>query len=331
MIKTQLTSLLKSTSLLRIFASLRSLYPVSPGLLICTLALGGCTDNTRQEIPVPAEINRVVSMAPSLTECLFAIGAGDKVAGVTTFCGYPEKANELPRIGGYTDANYEKVYSLQPDLAILLDEHYAAAERLTQLNIAHVKFDTSTIPAIFETLEGMGRLLDHEAESLQVIEHAKKRIKEIQDITRGTEPKKVLISIGRNMGSGGITAVYVAGKNTLYNEILKLLGAENVYEGDLEYARMSKEGIMHLNPDVIIDLIPDLETSIKMTPEEVRAEWKVLRTVPAVKNNQIYVLGSDYVCVPGPRFILVLEDIARAVYPDKFDQQQLRQNNYRAE
>lgn len=285
---------------------------------LCLMVLSGCTDNTRQAIPIPEAINHVVSMAPSLTECLFAIGAGDKVVGVTTFCNYPEKANERPRIGGYTDANYEKIYSLKPDLAILLDEHFAAAERLTQLNIAHVKFDTSTIPAIFKTLEGMGTLLDHKEESLRVIADAKKRIAEMQKITQGAEPKKVLISIGRNMGTGGITAVYVAGQNTLYNEMLKLLGAENVYEGDLEYARMSKEGIMHLNPDVIIDLIPDLETSIKMTTDDVRSEWEILRTVPAVKNDQVYVFGSDYVCVPGPRFILVLEDIARAVYPDKF-------------
>ncbi|MDH3981791.1 MAG: ABC transporter substrate-binding protein, partial [Kiritimatiellaceae bacterium] len=153
----------------------------------------------------------------------------------------------------------------------------------------------------------------------QVIAAAKKRIAEIQEITKGTDPKKVLISIGRNMGTGGITAVYVAGQNTLHNEMLKLLGAQNVYEGDLEYARMSKEGIMHLNPDIIIDLIPDLETSVKMTTDEVRSEWEILRTVPAVKNDQVYVFGSDYVCIPGPRFILVLEDIARAVYPDKFE------------
>jgi iron complex transport system substrate-binding protein len=288
-----------------------------PLVSLCLTLLTACTE-TQEQIEVPTDINRVVSMAPSLTECLFAVGAGDQVVGVTTFCGYPAEANGLPRIGGYTDANYEKIYSLKPDLAILLDEHYTAAERLTQLGIAHVKFDTSTIPAIFNTIEEMGKLLGKGAESRQVIADARTRIEEIREITKDSEPRKVLVSIGRNMGSGGISAVYVAGQTTLYNEMFKIIGAENVYNGDLEYARMSKEGIMHLAPDVIIDLIPDLETSVKMTPEEVRAEWEILKTVPAVKNDQVYVFGGDYVCVPGPRFILILEDIARAVYPENF-------------
>jgi iron complex transport system substrate-binding protein len=273
-----------------------------------------------EPVPVPEKIERIVSMAPSLTECLYAVGAGGRMVGATAYCNYPEEACALPRIGGYTDANYEKIYVLRPDLVVLLDEHYMAADRLDALGIPHVLLDTSTIPDIFNTLDTLGRLLDTEETATQVVADLRRRIRSIQEKT-ATAPRRrnVLVSIGRNMGSGELTDVYVAGRKTLYNEMLETIGAHNVYEGNLEYARISHEAIMQLAPDAIIDLIPDLESSSSMSVEDVRKEWNILEGVPAVENGQVYVFGNDYVCVPGPRFIRVLEDMARAVYPERFD------------
>lgn len=271
-----------------------------------------------QPQPLPEKAERVVSMAPSITEAVFAIGGGDRIVGVTTFCNYPSQANQLPRIGGYADPNYEMIYTLKPDLAILLNEHYAAGKRLAALGIPYIKIDTSTIPDIFETLRTLGTIFHTEEEAAQEIERLQQRIDEIKARTAGTAKRRVLVSIGRNMGSGGLTDVYVAGKHTLYNEMLELLGAENVYAGSMEYARLSHEGIMRLQPDVIIDLIPDLESALNMNAEAVRHEWDILKNVAAVKNGEVHVFGGDYVCVPGPRFILTFENIARAVYPECF-------------
>ena len=97
---------------------------------------------------------------------------------------------------------------------------------------------------------------------------------------------------------------------------LDLIGAESVYTGSLSYARLSSESIMRLDPDVIIDLIPDLGTSRKLNHKQVQREWNELENVSAVKNGEVHVFDDDYVCIPGPRFILLLENIARAVYPD---------------
>ncbi|MEE9367604.1 MAG: helical backbone metal receptor [Pontiella sp.] len=274
-------------------------------------------------------------MAPSITECIFAIGAGDRVVGVTKFCNFPDAAVSLPKIGGYTDANYEMIYTLKPDVAIMLHEHYAAAERLGALGIPHIKVDTSTIPAIFETLRTLGTVFHTEDVAEMEIERLQQRISEIQTITKDAPKRKVLVSIGRNMGSGGLTDVYVAGILTLYNEMLELIGAENVYSGSMEYAKLSHEAIMRLDPDVIIDLIPDLETSLNLKPNEVRQEWNILKNVTAVKNGEVHVFGGDYVCIPGPRFVLTFENIARAIYPEYFRTDKTRQtrsgNNVGAE
>jgi len=273
-------------------------------------------------LPLPEKAVRVISMAPSITECIFSIGGGERVVGVTTFCNYPKATDALPKIGGYTDANYEMIYSLKPDLAILLNEHFAAAERLAALDIPHIRVDTSTIPAIFETLRTLGEVLRTENEAEKEIGRLQHRMDEIKTLTQEAPKRRVLISIGRNMGSGGLTDVYVAGKQTLYNEMLELIGAENVYSGSMEYARLSHEGIMRLGPDVIIDLIPDLESSINLNLEEVRREWDILKNVTAVKNDEVHVFGGDYVCVPGPRFVLTFENIAKAVYPECFKEKE---------
>ncbi len=275
-----------------------------------------------EPLPVPEKVNRIISLAPSITECAFAIGGSDRIVGVTSFCNYPETANARPKIGGYSDVNYEMIYTLKPDLAILLPEHNAAAKRLTALGIPHIKVDTSTIPAIFETLHTLGAIFHTEQAAQTEIDRLQHRIDKIKALTQASPTRRVLISIGRNMGSGGLSDVYVAGKNTLYNEMLALIGAENVYSGSMEYARLSHEGIMRLKPDVIIDLIPDLETSRNLNLEEVRNEWNILNNVTAVKNGEVHVFGGDYVCVPGPRFVLTFENIARAVYPECFKKDQ---------
>lgn len=258
-------------------------------------------------------------MAPSITECIYAIGGGDRVVGVTTECNYPADADALPKIGGYSDANYEAIYTLKPDLAIIPTEHYAAGDRLTALGIPHLRVDTSTIPTIFQTMETLGDLFQTQEAASKTIAQLKQRIDSIKARTAGEPSRRVLISIGRNMGNGGLSDVYVAGQSTLYNEMLEMLGAINVYAGKMEYARISTEGILRLQPDVIIDLIPDLETASNVNMEEVRNEWNILKNVAAVKKGEVHVFGGDYVCVPGPRFVLTFENIARAVYPACFN------------
>ncbi len=284
-------------------------------IVLLTILLAACG---RHPPPLPGNPERIVSMAPSITECIFAAGGGDRLVGVSAFCTYPEAVHHLPAIGGYTDTNYEMIYSLEPDLVFILDEHGSAAERLAALGIPSFKVDTSTIPAILESLQNLGSLFHTEETADLEVARLKQRMEEIQTRTRDAPPRRVLISVGRNIGTGDLSDVYVAGRNTLYNEMLEMLGAQNVYSGNLEYAKLSREGLMRLAPDVIIDLVPDLASYGNLTADDVRQEWNILASVPAVRDGQVHVLSNNYVCIPGPRFVLTFEDIARAVYPECF-------------
>jgi iron complex transport system substrate-binding protein len=120
------------------------------------------------------------------------------------------------------------------------------------------------------------------------------------------------------MGSGTIKDVYIAGRNTYYNELINAAGAVNAYgQKNLAYPMLSAEGVLSINPDIIIDLVPELDIK-ELTREAVKAEWQSVRAAGAVKDDRIYLLTGDYTVIPGPRFILLLEDLAKVIHPEIF-------------
>ena len=119
------------------------------------------------------------------------------------------------------------------------------------------------------------------------------------------------------MGSQGLTDVYIAGKDEFYSHLIKIAGGTNVYEDEkVKFPKISQEGLLSLNPDVIVDMAADLKESDNMTKRDVVAEWNKLDDLDAVKNDRVYVFTADYVTVPGPRFIRLLEHMARVIHPD---------------
>jgi iron complex transport system substrate-binding protein len=120
----------------------------------------------------------------------------------------------------------------------------------------------------------------------------------------------------RNIGTGALEEVYAAGGMTYFNEILTLAGAINVLQGgSAAYPLLSAEGIIHLNPDYIFDIITGMDLK-GFSIEQIQKGWQHLPDVSAVRNHRIVTLRADYTVIPGPRFILLLEDIARTIHPD---------------
>ena len=117
------------------------------------------------------------------------------------------------------------------------------------------------------------------------------------------------------MGSGMLEDVYISGKEGFYNDMIEFIGGVNAYSGGVAAPVVSGEGIIWMNPDVIIDMVPDLEEQ-GWSQEQIRREWAALPQVNAVKSGRIYIFGEDFVAVPGPRFISIMEKMARVMYPD---------------
>ncbi len=259
---------------------------------------------------------RIVSLSPSTTETLFALGLGEKVVGVTSFCNYPPEVKGKARVGGYFNPNYEAMAALEPDLVIILPEQENVKNFLDELGLKHLTVNNKTIPDILSAIKTIGKECDVEKRANELIATINSRIIKIQEKTINLPRPAVLISIGRTMGSGSLKDVYIAGKNTYYDELINYAGGRNAYENEkIAYPMLSAEGIIHIDPEIIIDMVADLNSKV-LTESMVRQEWQSVSSVNALKNNRLFVFSSDYIVIPGPRFILLLEDIARAVHPE---------------
>jgi len=259
---------------------------------------------------------RIISLSPSTTETLFALGLGDRVAGVTRFCNFPPAAKAKPQVGGYFDPNYEAIVALQPDLVLLLPEQAKAKQFLDELEIENRTVNNKTIADILATIQTIGEIGAVQPAAKALIRDIETRIEKIRQTTQNLPRPTVLISIGRSLGTGALQEVYVAGQPTFFNELIRAAGGKNAYVDDkLEYPLLSAEGILQLNPDIILDLVADLPAR-HLSEAEVAAEWNVLSQLDAVRQRQIFVLSQDYIVIPGPRFILLLEDFARLLHPE---------------
>ncbi len=261
-------------------------------------------------------IKRIVSLSPSITETLFAIGLGDKVVGRTRYCNYPPEVKTRVEVGGYVDPNYEALIALQPDLVILLPEHEKVKEYLKELNINYLEVNNKTVNDIISSITTIGNICGAKEKATELTLSIKKDIDTIKNKIKTLQKPTTIISIGRTMGSGTLKEAYIAGPKTYFSELITLAGGVNAFDNqNLAYPKLSAEGIIHLNPDVVIDLVTDLEKS-NLKKEMVTKEWSSLRNINAVKNKQIFVLTSNYIVVPGPRFVLLLKDLAKAIHPE---------------
>jgi iron complex transport system substrate-binding protein len=288
-------------------------------MIIISLALILFWPQSTKSLPATADIkavNRIISLSPSTTETLFALGMGHKLVGVTRFCNYPPEAQKLPQVGGYLDLNYEALVTLKPDLVIILPEFEQVKNYLTELNIRYLIVNNKTIHDIIQTIQTLGQMGGVQNEAEMLVNRLQTRMQTIKKITVLLPHPEVLISIGRTVGTGALEEVYIAGKNTLYNEMIELAGGKNTYNNSVQaYPMVSAEGILQMNPDIIIDLVTDM-TEKKLTEQQLLKDWDSITSIQAAQNNRIHILSDDFAVIPGPRFILFLEKLVKIIHPE---------------
>jgi iron complex transport system substrate-binding protein len=258
---------------------------------------------------------RIVSLAPSVTEILFELGLGDRLVGVTRYCRYPPEAQTKARVGGYVDPNYEGIVRLRPDLVILLTVHTAAGERLRHLGFATLTVDHTRIAGILTSIMTIGNACGAGKKAEALAGGISARMERIRNAAKGAGPPRVLISVDRT--TDALSSVYIAGKNTCYDEMISIAGGVNAYAGAAAYPAVSAEGILQMDPQVIIDLVPSLDGR-KKTREKALTQWNMLAGVEAVTAGRVFIFEQDYAVIPGPRLIILLEDMARAIHPERY-------------
>ncbi len=266
---------------------------------------------SRPDIQITRIPERIVSLAPSITETLFALGLGEKVVGVTRFCNYPEQAKKIEKIGGYADPNLEKIITLNPNLVVLLDAHEKQRVFLKRFGIRTLSLSNQSCADICTSFFYIGRACGAVEKADSLIRYFKLKLNNHKP---AATKQKVLLCVGRDSpGGGSVQSVFIAGTGTFYNDIINASGAVNVFSDSFpSYPKLSREGIISLSPDVIIDIAPAMAS---VTCKELIADWKNVPMVPAITSGRVHCLAADYATVPGPRILLLLRDI-RSILDD---------------
>jgi iron complex transport system substrate-binding protein len=272
------------------------------------------TDDLGRPFNLEAAAQRVVSLAPNLTEILFAIGAGDQVVGVTTFCNYPPEAATRPQVGGFTSDTIaiEKIVALEPDLVLATGGfQLETVEALDQLGIAVLALDPNTLDGVAGAIAAIGWATGHGDEAIALVEQMAIRIDAVEAAVADI-PAEERLSVYWQIWDEPLMA---AGPKSFPGELITLAGGVNIFEdtGDF-YPTVSAEEVVARNPQVIMG--PNTAgDALTIDTLQQRPGWGSL---DAVQNGRIHVIDDDLISRAGPRLVDALEEIAAALYPDRF-------------
>lgn len=276
-------------------------------------ALASCAAAPVQAPTPPADAQRIVSLVPAFTETLFAIGAGERVVGVSTYCDYPAEARALPKAGGYHDPNYEAIVTLRPDLVLLSDYRKETIERLGAFGIAVHSFPHNTIAEACAAFRGIGALCGHVPEADALAATLERQVAEARQETQGRPRQKVLLVVGRDLSDTSLREVYAAGPSGFLNELLEAAGGTNVLQGGMaDYPVLTAEGILTLHPDHVFEITDDSNRAQVDNGKALQA-WKELPHFPPAQEGRVHIFCNDYVNIPGPRMVQSLADFRAAL------------------
>ena len=257
----------------------------------------------------------IVSMAPSVTEMLFALDLGDRVVGVTRYCNYPDAVAGLPRVGGHFDPNFEAIVRLRPELVVLLDAHRDLAGALHKLGVRTLTVSDKSVEHILGAITTLGAHCNAVARAEALVNDLHARMAAVRRRTADLPRPSVLVVLDRPLDSATIVDAYVAGHDDYFESLIEMAGGRNAYRGPaIAYPVVSVEGIIRIAPEVIIDLAAGREADRDERP---MADWRRFPQIDAVAHNRVHALTGDYAVIPGPRFVLLLEALAERIHPPR--------------
>lgn len=276
-------------------------------------------ENQKQKAFDPSHrCERIVSLAPNLTEILFILGLGEKLKAVTRFCNYPEAAKKKKKIGGFLDLNLEALLVENPSVIFALKSHKIHQKKLKRLN--WFILNIQSIKDILKAIESIGIYCGLKERAFSVthqmrkkIEGIKKKINHKIELKKEKKRPRVLLTLGSSMNYSFKKGIYAAGKGSFYDDMIFLLGGENaISKKGVQYPRLSLESLIDLDPDILIELVDEKENTTGKNRNS-KPLLNLLQSVKAYKNQQVYKLKNDFAFIPGPRSVLLLEQLAHRI------------------
>ncbi|MGI8670435.1 MAG: ABC transporter substrate-binding protein [Aridibacter sp.] len=262
------------------------------------------TDDLGKKIDLPNEITRAVSLAPNLTEIIFAVGAGDKLVGVTSFCNYPQEATKIQKVGDTLKPNIENIIALKPDIVFVstASQLESFTDTLEKQGIDVFITNPNSLEDIYKSIEKIGEVFGNTERAIKLVGDLKTRVAEVESKTENAEKIKTFVQIDKSL--------YTIGKESFLTDLIEKAGGVSVTKDvETSYPKISKEKAFALNPDaIILSDSPD-----NNEPNEVFANSN------AVKNDKVFKINADILSRPSPRIVDALEQIAKSLHPEKFE------------
>lgn len=265
------------------------------------------TDSKGNDVVIESEPKKIISVAPSVTELVYALGKGDELLGRTDYCDYPVEAKVVQSIGSLTDPNIEKIIEIKPDI-VIASTHFKddVAKKLQDLGVKIVVIkDSKTIDGAYESINTLGQILNAQDKAQEVVDLNKKKIEEIKGKVKGSQTPKAYYVVGF-----GKTGDYTATGDTFIAEMLGLAGGKNIAQ-DATGWKFSLEKIIENDPEDII-----ISKNFVMKDQFMSTDG--YKELSAVKNNKVFEIDDNLVNRQGPRIAEGVEALAKILHPDLF-------------
>ena len=266
------------------------------------------TDDAGRRVSLPARVTRVVSLAPNLTEIVFAIGGGDRLVGRTSYCDYPPEAKAVAEIGDTLHPSLERIIALKPQVVLISTSSQLEVftQQLQNQNIAVFVTDPHDLQGVFRSIAQVGQIMGETLRTALLVESLRDRADDVETAVKGKQPVRVFYQVSAE-------PLYTAGHDAFVTDLMRRAGALSV-TADVPGAwpKYSNESALAARPDAII-----LPTGGSMGSANSDVT-EALRQSPAALHGRVYKINDDYLTRPGPRAIDGLEAMARALHPDAF-------------
>jgi iron complex transport system substrate-binding protein len=263
------------------------------------------TDGAGKRVRVPLHPRRVITLAPNLTEIVYAVGAGERLVGNTTFCDYPQEARQVAKVGDTLQPNIERIIALRPEVIFVstASQLETFTKQLDERGIAVFVTDPHDLEGVFHSIKTLGDLLGREAQAERLVGDLRSRAAAIEGATKGRPPVTVFYQVSPS-------PLWTAGRDSWITDLIRRAGGKSV-TGDVEgeWMRYSDEAALASRPEAIVMATSSGE-KLDVAP--------ALQKSPAVINRRVYGINGDYLSRPGPRLVEGLEQLARALHPEAF-------------
>ena len=266
------------------------------------------TDDAGRQVSLPVKVDRVISLAPNLTEIVFAVGGGNQLVGRTSYCDYPPEANSVAEVGDTLHPSLERVIALKPQVVLIstASQLEVFTQQLQNQNIAVFVTDPHDLEGVFRSIEQVGEMLGKKDQAATLVQTLRQRTNAVEQAVKQKQPVRVFYQLSAE-------PLYTAGRDSFVTDLMRRAGAISV-TADLPGAwpKFSSESALAAKPDAII-----LPTGGSMGTGN-STVTEALRNSPAVLQGRVYKINDDHLVRPGPRAIDGLEEMARVLHPDAF-------------